>query len=1029
MSDQDPPTERSHGRGLEGLLDPDLAAIFWQPPLLGTVSAWWEHVPFAQWLIPHVRPGVFVELGTHAGVSYSAFCESVMRCGLDTRCSAVDTWKGDDQAGYYDTSVLPTLRAFHDLRYGAFSELIQSTFDEAAQFFRDGTIDLLHIDGFHTYDAVAGDFTTWLPKLSERAVVLFHDTNVRRDDFGVWKFWEEVSSQYPSFTFLHSYGLGVLAVGNTPPDAIKDLCALQDARAVNSIRERFARVGERWRAEYRLNQQAADFQVQQGSLRQEIAKSGALSAQQSDRSTAHLGELTSELEAMRLHAANQDSIRAALQDALDEEREGADILRQQVADMKRQIDVPQLAGRRPYSSSNRFSSRRSTEILDGTTTVDPSASTNGNARSMRRACIFSFYDEHGVVDDYVVYFLKELGAFVEHIIFYSNGPLTRDSEIKLRGCIAELIRRPNEGYDVLAYKEGLEKLGFGDNDFDEIIMANHTCYGPVFPFAELFEEMERRTCDFWGVTAHMAMTPNPLTGTGTLPFHINANFIAVRRDMLLSQMFRQYWSDIRASPTYEEAIVSHEAVFTDYFTKLGYKVETYLDCTKYGTHYPAILDIDETLLDRNPLVKRRAFFHDPRFLECYAADLPRALRVLRDTSDYDQSLIWRNIVRSADLRTLNTNAALTSVLPEVRVKQDEPLPACGRVAVCVHVYYTEMLEEILALTATIPLPFDFIATTESEAKKAIIEQTVTGRGKIQNVIVRVVEQNRGRDMSALFVTCRDLFLDGPYDLVCRLHTKKSPQVAAGRGNLFKRHMFENLLHSEGYTTNVLDMFQENPWIGVAVPPVVQISYWTLGHAWYNNKPRAEEVARLLDLKVRFDPDTPIAAYGTMFWFRPKALRKLFAHPWKWTDYNAEPHHVDGGLAHVQERLICYVAQDAGYTTQQILNADLAGWNYGVLEYKLQKLSAALPNSDFSYQAHMLESWKDAGYPMGTQPAFPIEHPAIRPDEPSSVSRSFGELLLATKKSMLFRSPTTFKVLRPVYRAAVGRGRRSPPDAE
>lgn len=639
---------------------------------------------------------------------------------------------------------------------------------------------------------------------------------------------------------------------------------------------------------------------------------------------------------------------------------------------------------------------------------------------MRRLCIFSFYDGQGIVDDYVVYFLNELGKHVEKIIFYSNGPLSRDSEIALRGVVDEVILRPNVGYDVLAYKEGLEKIKFDRLGlYDEVLMVNHTCYGPLYPFSELFNEMEARTCDFWGITAHMEMTPNPLTGTGRLPYHLNANFIAVRRDLLQSKTFRQYWEEIGPRVTYEEAILSHEARFTEYFTNLGYKCETYIDSKKYGTHYPAILDIDETLIDRTPIIKRRAFFHDPRFLERYAADLPRALRVLEQTSDYDRSLIWRNITRSAELRTLNTNAALTSVIPDVRLKQNEPLPDYGRLAVCVHVYYTEMLDEILKLTDTIPGKFDFIATTETAAKKAIIEQTVSGRANVGNVIVRIVEQNRGRDMSALFVSCRDLFLDGPYDLVCRLHTKKSPQVAAGRGNLFKRHMFENLLNSPGFTANVLDMFRDNPWIGVAVPPVVQISYWTLGHAWYVNRSRADEVAKLLDIKVPFDPDTPIAAYGTMFWFRPKALRKLFAHEWKWSDFNAEPNHTDGGLAHVLERMICYAAQDARYTTQQIVSSHLAGWNYGVLEYKLQKLAAALPNSDFSYQCHMLEEWKKAGYPMqylSAGEAGPDGKPT------TSVLRAWSGLLLATKESLLFRAPAAFKALRPVYRLFVWRRR-------
>ena len=64
-------------------------------------------------------------------------------------------------------------------------------------------------------------FTSWQPKLSERAVVLMHDTNVREKDFGVWRFWEEISQQYPAFEFLHAYGLGVLAVGQHPPEHVK----------------------------------------------------------------------------------------------------------------------------------------------------------------------------------------------------------------------------------------------------------------------------------------------------------------------------------------------------------------------------------------------------------------------------------------------------------------------------------------------------------------------------------------------------------------------------------------------------------------------------------------------------------------------------------------------------------------------------------------------------------------------------------------------------------------------------------------
>lgn len=196
-------------------------------PRIYGVGAWTNHLHFAYDLIAALRPRIFVELGTDRGESFFAFCQAVEENEIGTRCFAVDTWKGDLHAGRYDDTTFTQVSEHRRAHYASFARLLRGSFETVrAQFFNE-TVDLLHLDGLHSEEAVRRDLEDWLPKLRPGGILLMHDVRVRAREFGVWKVWEEMQERGRHWT--QALGPG-LAVWQKPPNEslpplVETLCA------------------------------------------------------------------------------------------------------------------------------------------------------------------------------------------------------------------------------------------------------------------------------------------------------------------------------------------------------------------------------------------------------------------------------------------------------------------------------------------------------------------------------------------------------------------------------------------------------------------------------------------------------------------------------------------------------------------------------------------------------------------------------------------------------------------------------------
>lgn len=568
-------------------------------------------------------------------------------------------------------------------------------------------------------------------------------------------------------------------------------------------------------------------------------------------------------------------------------------------------------------------------------------------KDIKRLIIYFVYDKDGIVDEYILYMLRALKQNSSEIVVVCNGELQEESRTRLHKVTSNVIERENKGFDVWAYKTAIDTYGWDKlSNFDEMIMMNFTIMGPVYPLEEMFGSMNLRDVDFWGVTKFHTYKDGDPFGTikvGYIPEHIQSHFIAVRQKMIQSEAFQTYWNEMGEIKDYRDAVGKHEAMFTKRFADKGFTWDVYADMGDDYNNHPILCATKEMLEEqRCPFFKRRSFMqnYDNILSDTLGQSTIEAYKFIDEKTDYDVNMIWDNILRLENQADIKKNMQLNYVLSTSSSSIRDEVMNEKKIALVMHCYFDDLVEYCLGYVKSMPPNADIYITVPAEKNKQIVEQAFS---VLPNKVEVIVIKNQGRDVSALLVATKRFIMN--YDYVCFMHDKKVKQLKPETiGYGFSYKCFENLLGTAELVRNVIDTFEKNPRLGLLTPPPPNHGdyYITLGLEWGMNFENTKKLAKKLGITVPLDEKKePIAPLGTMFWFRPKAMKLLFDQDWEYEDFPPEPNAIDGTLLHAVERIYSYVVQQEGYYPAWIFSDKGADIEITNLNYMVRNLNEVI----------------------------------------------------------------------------------------
>lgn len=571
----------------------------------------------------------------------------------------------------------------------------------------------------------------------------------------------------------------------------------------------------------------------------------------------------------------------------------------------------------------------------------------------KRIAMYVIYDKDGILDNYRKYYLKELRKVCDTIVGVVSGTLTPESREELEELTDDFFVRENKGLLAGSWVDGIKHIGWDTlAGYDELLMLNDSFFGPFYPLSEMMDAAEQSDADFYGAMKNFEeKSYKEIAGRPLKHGHFRGSicyFYIIKSRLLHSPEFRRYWSTMPEVKGDWDTYFFAEIDFYDYVKDAGFKIDAYQGDKLKGYFFDNLSHNMHKLIEDEhiPFARIRPFCTDIKSqsnLVNYGKDPRQTIEYVRQHTDYDTNMIWDYILRTKNLTDIWNQLQLEYVVPKFSV--EKPYTYDKKIAVILHIYYEDQVPLIARYCKNFPPHTDFYVTTSEDNKDT--EEAIRREFDCAELnYILTTRPNVGVAMSTLWITYADIVTNGEYEYICYFHDKKSPYGQfAVQGQQFAERLYENLFGTAEIVKNIINLLEENPKLGILGAPMVYHGAYFMAatRGQEGNYKNVVELAELLNLSVDISRDKiPVSAYGDMFWFRSKTMKKAIEHKFSYEDFNIK-YRQDFTLLHAIERSYGFIAQDAGYYYAEVINTDDARSDLVNYRYILEQLGTILLN--------------------------------------------------------------------------------------